>query len=156
MRVGLEASDGSSESQWASWGAKAVWKSWSERFKHCAVLLFFFVVDQTLTISIARGRWMTGMQAQMIPTLFSMILHSMMITLLSIICLSYWIKGNWKEVVGVGRNVQVRSGSMEAFSNDARKQLTTRTLAEVKKKALLHQPSILTRILIRTGKLTQA
>lgn len=71
------------------------------------------------------------MQAQIIATLISMILHSMMITLLSITCLSYWIKGNWKEVVGVGRNVHVRSGSMEAFRNDARKQLTTRTLAEV-------------------------
>ena len=74
---------------------------------------------------------MTGMQAQMIPTLFSMILHSMMITLLSIISLSYWIKVDGKKVVDVERNVHVRSGSMEAFSNDARKQLTTRTLAKV-------------------------
>ena len=40
------------------------------------------------------------------------------------------------ESAGVGRNVHVRSGSMAAFSNDARKQLTTRTLAKVRKKTL--------------------
>lgn len=89
MRVGLEPSNGSSESQLVFWVAKAVWEPWTERFKHGTVLVFFFELGQTLTISVARGRWMTGMQAQMIPTLVSMMLHSIMITLLSIIGLSY-------------------------------------------------------------------
>lgn len=133
MRVGLEASNGSSESQWVSWVAKAVCESCSERFKHGAVLVFFFEVGQTLTISVARGRWMTGMQAQMIPTLVSMMLHSIMITLLSVIGLSCWVKGNWKQVFVVEINIHVRSGSMEACSKDARKQLTTRTLAKVRR-----------------------
>lgn len=133
MRVSLEASNDSSENQLVFWVAKAVCGPWPERLKHGALLVFFFELGQTLTISVARGRWMTGMQAQMIPTLVSMMLHSIMVTLLSVIGLSCWIKGNWKQVVGVRINIQVRSGSMEACSNDARKQLTTRTLAKVRR-----------------------
>lgn len=60
-------------------------------------------------------------------------------------------------MAGVRINIHVRSGSMEACSNDARKQLTTRTLAKGKK--ILHpldQLGILTRILVRKGKSTQA
>lgn len=96
MWVGLEVSSCSSESQWVSWIAKAVCKSWSGRFKHGAALVFFFEVGQILIRSVVSGLWMTGMQAQMIPTSVSMMLHSIMITLLSVIGLSCCIKGNWK------------------------------------------------------------
>lgn len=96
MRVGLEASNGSRESQWVSWVAKAVCKSWSGRFEDGVILVSFFEVGQILTRSVARGLWMTGMQAQMIPTLISMMLHSIMITLLSVIGFSCCTKGNWK------------------------------------------------------------
>ena len=133
IRVGLEPSDGSSESQLVFWISKAVWEPWRERSKHGMGLVFFFELGQTLAISVARGRWMTGMQAQMIPRLVSMMLHSIMITLLSVIGISCWIKGNWKQVAGVRINIHVRSGSIEACSNDARKQLTTRTLEKVRR-----------------------
>ena len=82
IRIGRFASYGSSGNHVLSLTG-AVLDPWAERCTYLAENFLLSSLGHTLTTNVARGRWITGMQAQMMPRFGSMILHSMITTVLS-------------------------------------------------------------------------
>lgn len=124
IRFGRDASYGSSGNHGLSLTG-AVLDPWAERCTYFADGFLLSSSGHTLTIRLAKGRWITGIQAQMMPRFGSIMLHSMITTVLSEMI-------STSEMEGTRGNLHVTSGLMDAFRNVARKQLTTRTLGQVR------------------------